>query len=122
MTSAPIMIRPGIDDVPEPLRTRQVTHGDTVVIVASGEIDLSSADRLQAQLGGLLGSCRRLVLDLRDVDFIDSSGLHCILHVEKASRAASVEFALVPGPPPVQRLFELTQTSDILHFIEPIER
>jgi hypothetical protein len=47
--------------------------------------------------------------------------LHCILDVEKASRAASVDFALVPGPPQVQRIFEITKTADMLRFIEPID-
>jgi anti-sigma B factor antagonist len=121
MTSALIMTRSGIEAFPEPLKTRQVRHGDTVLVVASGEIDVSSADRLRAELLGLFDSCRQLVLDLRAVVFIESSGLHCILDVDKESRAASVEFALVPGPPQVQRLFELTKTADMLHFIEPVE-
>jgi anti-anti-sigma factor len=121
MTSAPIMIRTGIEGFPEPLKTRQVRHGDTVVVVASGEIDISSADRLLAQLRGLLDSSRRLVLDLREVVFIECSGLHCILDVDEASRGAGVEFVLVPGPPRVQRLFELTRAADTLHFIEPLE-
>jgi anti-anti-sigma factor len=121
MTSATMMIRIGIEDVPEPLRTRQDRHGDTVVVVASGEIDVSSAHRLQAELRGLLERCRRLVLDLRRVAFLESSGLHCILEIDRASRAVSVEFALIPGPPAVHRLFEITRTAERLHFIEPIE-
>jgi anti-anti-sigma factor len=120
MTSATTMIRIGVEGVPEPLRTSQQRRGDTVVVVASGEIDISSAHRLHAELRGLLERCRRLVLDLRRVTFIDSSGLHCILDIDKASRAASVEFALVPGPLTV-RLFEITSTVDSLHFIEPID-
>jgi anti-anti-sigma factor len=116
------MIRIGSEHIPEPLQIEPERHGDTVVVIASGEIDLSTADLLRAQLHELLDSCRRLVLDLRKVDFIESTGLHCILDIDKASRAVSVEFALVPGPPQVQRLFEITRTADRLRFIEPIER
>ena len=121
MTGAMNMIRFGTEGVPEPLHTEQHRHGDTVVVIASGEIDLTSADPLRAQLLGLLDSCRRLVLDLRRVDFMESSGLHCILDVDKSSRGTGVDFALVPGPPGVQRLFEVTKTLDCLHFIGPIE-
>jgi anti-sigma B factor antagonist len=116
------MTRIGIGGIPEPLRTTRYRHGDTMIVIASGEIDLSSADRLRTELGELLGSCRRLVLDLGHVDFIESSGLHCILDIEQASRARGVEFALVPGPPQVQRLFDITRTAERLRFIEPIPR
>jgi anti-sigma B factor antagonist len=104
----------------EPLHTRQERHGDTIVVAAFGEIDLTSADRLEAQLLAVLSSHRRLVLDLRELDFIDSSGLHCILDVDSASRAAGVEFELVPGPPHVQRVFRLTRTDETLRFIQQL--
>ena len=115
-------IMPRIHDLPKPLRTRLERHGDTVVVIASGEIDVSSSDRLEAQLRGLLDGCRRLVLDLQEVVFIESSGLRCILAVDMASRAAGIEFALVPGPPQVQRLFAVTRTDGILEFVEQVER
>jgi hypothetical protein len=51
----------------------------------------------------------------------ESSGLRCILDIDRESRAVSVEFALIPGPPAVHRLFEITRTAEGLHFIEPIE-
>jgi anti-anti-sigma factor len=114
-----MMTRIGAYGFPEPLHTELERHGDMIVVLASGEIDLSSADRLQAQLRGLLSSFRRVVLDLREVVFIDAAALHCMLEVDKASRAAGVEFLLVPGPRQVQRLFQLTRTDDVLRFIEP---
>jgi hypothetical protein len=47
---------------------------------------------------------------------MDISGLHCVLDVHHASRAAGVEFDVVPGPPGVQRLFEVTKTDEMLRF------
>ena len=113
------MTRTVTEGIPEPLRTELERHGETIVVVASGEIDLTSADRLQALLRGLLSSVNRVVLDLRQVVFIDSTALHCMLEVDKASSDADVEFLLVPGPPQVQRLFQVTRTADALRFIEP---
>jgi len=122
MTSSlrvPWTMEPNAGAFPEPLHTALERHGETIVVVASGEIDLSSADRLQAQLRALLSTVGRVVLDLRHVDFIDWSALRCMLAVDKASRHSGVEFLLVPGPQQVQRLFELTGSEDALRFIEP---
>ena len=101
----------------ELMHTELERHGDTVVVVAYGEIDLSCAPRLEARLRGLLGCARRLVLDLSGVRFMDSSGLHCVLDVHHASRAAGVEFTLLPGPPQVQRIFRITKTDEIVRFV-----
>jgi anti-sigma B factor antagonist len=109
------------EDIPQPLRTRLEQLGDTVVVVASGEIDLTHSERLRTQLFGLVEGFPRVVLDLREVGFIDSSGLHCILDVDSASRAAGVEFALVPGPRQVQRLFEVTRTEEQLYFVDDVD-
>jgi anti-anti-sigma factor len=113
------MTRTGAERFPEPLHTELERDGETIVVIASGEIDLRSADRLQAQLRGLLSSVSRVVLDLRHVVFMDSTALHCMLEVDKASRDAGVEFLLVPGPEQVQRLFQVTRTEDVLRFIDP---
>jgi anti-anti-sigma factor len=113
------MTRTRAEGFPEPLHTELERHGETIVVVASGEIDLSSADRLQAQLRALLSTARRVVLDLRLVVFVDLTALRCMLTVEKASRHSGVEFLLVPGPQQVQRLFEVTGSEDALRFIEP---
>jgi anti-anti-sigma factor len=98
------------------VHTRLESHGDTIVVIASGEIDLSCAGRLEAQLRGLLGCARRLVVDLSGVQFMDPPGLRCLLAVDRAGRAAGVELTIVPGPPQVQRLFEITKTDETLHF------
>lgn len=113
------MPRIGPQGIPAPFRTELERNGATIVVVASGEIDLSSVDRLNAHLTGLLCSSTRIVLDLRQVDFLDLMGLHCMLDIDRASRDAGVEFVLVPGPEHVQRLFRVTRTEHLLRFIEP---
>lgn len=91
-------------------------------MAAHGEVDVVSAGHLGAQLREVLeAGFKRIVLDLRGVSFIDSSGLRAILDAEAASRSASLDFALIPGPTAVQRLFELTGTEAALHFIDEEE-
>ena len=93
-------------------------HRDELWFVAEGELDLETSARVQAQLAEQMDSgFRTLVLDLRAVTFVDSTGLRTVIEAQKAARSRGVGFALVPGPPQVQRLFELTGTSDL--FPEP---
>jgi hypothetical protein len=51
------------------------------------------------------------VLDLRQLDFIDLSGLRLILTLDRDARNHGHEFVVIPGPPAIQRLFKLTGLS-----------
>ena len=109
-------------EFPEQFRSRLEPHRETIVVSAEGEIDISTAGGLQAQLRELLGvGFTRVVLDLREVSFVDSTGLRALLEIDGESRGAGVEFALLRGPEQVQRLFELTQTDHALRFIDPAD-
>lgn len=109
-------------DAPEPLRIELEPRRDTIVLAAHGDIDLDTAGQLEQQLSDLLErGFRRVVLDLRKVSFLDSTGLHVVLDASAASGRAGVEFAIVQGPTPVERLFEVTQTESALQFVDERE-
>jgi anti-anti-sigma factor len=82
-----------------------------------GEIDLDTVETLRSQLKELDGF-QRIVLDLREATFLDSSGLRLIVEVYKASAADGFELAIVPGPPDVQRAFDVTGLSTRLPFVD----
>ncbi len=107
------------DEPPEPFRIELEPLRETIVLAAHGEIDIDTAGQLSQQIRELLESgFNRVVLDLRGVTFIDSTGLHVILNASAASDRAGVEFALIQGASLVERLFELTQTRSALRFID----
>jgi anti-anti-sigma factor len=54
------------------------------------------------------------VLDLRGLTFMDSSGLHLITRWVNEASQDGFAFELEPGPPAVQRIFELTAVTDAL--------
>jgi anti-anti-sigma factor len=56
------------------------------------------------------------VLDLRELTFLDSTGLRLILSERMAARKTGGRFELIAGPPEVQRVFELTRVLDALTF------
>lgn len=104
---------------PPPFRLEVEPHRRTVVVAAHGEIDIATAGDVARSLRELIDAgFRRIALDLREVSFIDSTGLRAVLEARAASAEAGVEFALVPGPQAVQRLFELTGTVTVLNFVD----
>jgi anti-anti-sigma factor len=66
-----------------------------------------------------LAGCRHVIFDLSDLAFMDSTGLRFLLECHAESRQDGFTMALVPGPPAVQMLFELTGTRDQLPFVDP---
>ena len=95
-------------------------EGATATVRALGALDLATVPVLDDQLAELRDAgFRRLILDLRGLDFIDSTGLRCILKYDAEARQDGFSIALIQGPPAVQRVFVLTRTSEHLPFIDP---
>jgi anti-sigma B factor antagonist len=88
--------------------------GDAVVVVPVGEIDLLTVDEVRAEVQAAATETPRVVLDLRDVSFIDSAGLRLILESSRALEA----FAVVRGPREVQRVFDLVGLDERLTMLE----
>ncbi len=90
---------------------------DHVRIAPRGELDLANVGRLERELAELIAAnFTRITIDLRAVEFLDSSGLHALLTAHAEAQRDHWELSIIPGPPVVQRLFELTSTIDLLPF------
>jgi anti-sigma B factor antagonist len=89
-------------------------------LALAGELDVVTAPALDAAVERLLaGRAASLILDLRSVTFIDSSGLRTVLTAWDSCRAAGCEFLLIPGEGPCLRLFRITGVLDDLPLWEP---
>lgn len=76
------------------------------VVQLHGELDFSNRSELQEQITRVLRSEPGVViLDLRNLRFIDSSGLHVVLHADRAARAQGARLVIIPGPPAVHQTF-----------------
>jgi anti-anti-sigma factor len=92
-------------------------RGPDRVVTLAGELDIASAPALEEALAaGANGG--RVVLDLRGLEFMDSTGLRSILIAAKTADERDISFALVQGPPAVHRVFEITQTAERLNWVE----
>ena len=104
----------------EPFRIDVEPARDSVRVAPVGELDLATVDKLRAEVERLRESgFARLVLDLRGVRFLDSTGLRLVLELDQAAKADSQELLLIRGSAVVQRIFEVTQVSERLQFIDP---
>ena len=92
-------------------------------IALSGELDLSTLDQLQAELDQTLdGRPELVVLDLRKLTFLDSSGLRAVLSLHAGLQEQAGRLVLVQGPRRVHRVLELTRADDELEIVaEPCE-
>ena len=102
-----------------PLELETTRNGRLAIVAPTGELDLSGATVLQAELDRLaeedeLGG---VVLDLRGLEFMDSSGLRLVVLADMQAREAGRQFALVRGDETVHRVFEITRMSDRLQFV-----
>jgi anti-sigma B factor antagonist len=104
----------------EPFRIDVEPQSDAVRVAPVGELDLATVDKLRAEVERQRESgLGRLVLDLRGVRFLDSTGLRFVLELDSAAKANGQELALIRGPDVVHRIFEVTQVAERLRFVEP---
>jgi len=90
-------------------------RGTTCEIDAQGELDLLVAPSLEGEINAALdGRPETLVLDLRDVTFIDSTALRALLAARRRAVSEGVRYVVLAAPGPVRRLFEVCGVADLL--------
>jgi anti-anti-sigma factor len=103
---------------PPPFRCEVVPDDGRVLVRLAGELDISTAPILERHLHEALGGGRRLVVDLRGLDFMDSTGLTLLVRWGRGAEQDGYQLALVRGDPRVHRLFELTGLDGVFSFTE----
>lgn len=108
-------------DADDPLEFEvAVTHdGGRLVVALSGELDLATVPQVEDALRVTEGPVSHVTLDLAGVSFMDTSGLRLVLEEEKRATQEGRGYSIVPGPPAVQRIFELSGVADRLPFAAP---
>jgi anti-sigma B factor antagonist len=102
-----------------PLGVRVLHDGDRVLVALRGTFDVVVVEELQAALDALTGDGVRAVeIDLREVDFLDSSSLRTLVRFNARAREEGIAVAFVRGPARVQRIFEVVGVAGQLAWID----
>jgi anti-sigma B factor antagonist len=93
-------------------------RGEAVVVTPTGEIDLATVDALREEIVAARGEARRVVLDLRGVEFLDSTGLRLIVEAQRDAELEGWAFVVVRARESVQRLLDIAGLSSRLTLVD----
>lgn len=95
--------------------------GGVARLRVDGEFDLSAVEDFEAKARALLaeGPIEALVVDLRSLTFMDSSGLSELIKLEKAAQKDGFRLAILRPPSPVAAIFEMTGLDQHLPLFDP---
>lgn len=92
--------------------------GEGTLLAPRGDLDLATVETLNAALRAAEESHQLVVLDLRDVPFMDSSGLHALIAADLRMRERGGQLVVVQGGDQIRRLLALTGADKQLEVVE----
>lgn len=90
----------------------------SVTIVVTGELDIATVAGVDAQIRKAERQAPQVVVDLRRLTFIDSSGLHLLTSADDRIREAGGQLVIVRGPKPIDRVFEVLGLNSLLDMVD----
>jgi len=95
------------------------TAGGTVRLALAGELDIAGAARVEQELERIEREPpATLVLDLRELAFMDSTGLRVIVAADERARDQGRRMVVVRGTDTVQRIIEMTRLHERLEIVD----
>ena len=107
-------------DTVEPFAIEIDERDDRVLVVPRGELDMASAPELEQSIMPRLADGAWVVLDLRSLDFIDSSGLRVIVGAHRTAEDRGGRFTCVRGAPgtTVHRIVEIAGIDGVIEMVD----
>ncbi|MCM3698253.1 anti-sigma F factor antagonist [Paenibacillus macerans] len=102
------------------LHVEMETRRDTLIVRLSGELDHHTSDDVRMRMDEEIsrGNCRNLVLSLKELLFMDSSGIGVILGRYKLIKQKGGKMVVCDVNPPVYRLLEMSGLFKIMPIFE----
>jgi anti-sigma B factor antagonist len=103
----------------EAFKVEAAQTGETLQIRLIGEFDLPAFDQVDTLLtDAQRGNSHDVLVDLRGLTFIDSSGIRALVRAHKRGVEGALPLRLIRGPHNVHRVFELAGLDSRLDFVE----
>jgi anti-anti-sigma factor len=97
-------------------------RGEVAVVAVAGELDMATAPQLQHEVTRLVDAGQvRLVFDLANVSFCDSTGLSVFVRARNRSESVGGEVRLAAPQRAVQRILEVSGLVEVLHTYPTVE-
>jgi anti-anti-sigma factor len=91
------------------LGIQSARKGSEHVIALDGDLELANVSAFQTELSHAeAGDCSQIVLDLRRLSFLDSTGIQMLMSAHARASAAGRPIALVVGGGSVHRVLEVS--------------
>ena len=91
--------------------------GEHVVVAPVGELDIATAPELEQKLRELTyAGYAHVVIDLRELDFLDSSGIRLLVARDQLARTDGHDLTLIEGSAAIQRTLRLAGVAELLSF------
>lgn len=96
------------------------SRDDAVVVALRGELDLATAPAVEDAVVGRVRDGGWVVLDLRGLEFMDSSGVRVIVTAHGLAQESGGRLTIVRGVPdgPVQRVLEISGLEGVLDLVD----
>lgn len=106
------------DFVPKPFRCEIAQRDDATLVRPEGDLDMGTAEELESYLqqAHAVGP-ERIVVDLRGLNFMDSTGITLLTRWNNAAARDGFDFVLVQGHERIARLFKLTGLHEYFSFV-----
>ena len=86
----------------------------TKTLVLEGRLDSETVEALDRELEAVLSSAVKVVVfSLSGLEYISSAGLRSLFKAQKSMKARSGQVLIVDPQPPVQKVFDIVQATDV---------
>ena len=93
--------------------------GDLAVITVSGDLGITTAHTLEQELQRAEATgVAEILLDLRSLDFIDTTGVRVLIAASRRSRDGGERLRIIRGSAPIQRVFASHGQAELLPFVD----
>ena len=109
--------RPASSPPPEWTMT-STREGNAVRVSVGGDLDLATAPQLDAALREIETTSSTVILDLRGLTFMDSSGINLLVRHAESARSDGFALSIIPPNPTVARVLDITRVRQHLPLVE----
>lgn len=105
---------------PTPFSVQTDVRDARTVVVVRGELDLATASQVEDAVLPVVAGGGRVLLDLRPLEFMDSSGVRVLVAAHAAAEEHGGELSLVRPPVggPIERLLAISGLDTVLHLVD----